>query len=393
MKKPRLPLFIFIDALGWEVLKAHDFLLADRVRERRPLRTILGYSSACDPSIISGLLPCEHGLWSSYYYSPATSPFRWLKPLQLLPEALFSRARVRHCLSAMVKRHCGFTGYFQLYAVPFRQLPLFDYSEKKRIWEPGGLPRGQSIFDLLAARGDRWFVHQSGAGDAHNLARLTALAAAGALDFAYISLGRLDALMHAVGTRQPQVGELIRWYDTRLRQLLAAAESAYAEVPWYLFTDHGMHDITATHDLPADIARLGLKYGRDYVAFYDSTMARFWFLQPAARERITGALTGHPRGRWLGDDELRRWGVYFPDHRYGEAVFLMQSGVQMVPSFMGARPAAGIHGFHPDDPESAAAISSNRPLPKAGLETIPDIFGLMLAETGLADPRPVFRGV
>lgn len=391
MKRTRLPLFIFIDAFGWDVLKAHDFFLADRVRDRRPLRTILGYSSACDPSIISGLLPCEHGLWSSFYYSPATSPFRCLRPLAILPEALFSRAWVRHYLSAAVKRWYGFTGYFQLYAVPFRHLPLFDYSEKKRIWEPHGLPRGQTIFDLLSTQEARYFVHQSGAGDERNLARLTAQAGAGELDFAYISLGRLDALMHAVGTRSAKVTELVRWYDTRLRELLAAAETAYAEVPWYVFTDHGMHNISATHNLPADVERLGLTFGRDYVAFYDSTMARFWFLTPAARERITAGLAGHPQGRWLADEELRRWGVYFPDHQYGEAIFLMRSGVQMLPSFMGSRFTAGIHGFHPDDPDSTAAISSNQPLPATGLASIHDIFSLMLAETGLTDPRPAFR--
>ena len=38
-----LGLFVFIDALGWEVLRRHPKFLADLAPERKPLETILGY--------------------------------------------------------------------------------------------------------------------------------------------------------------------------------------------------------------------------------------------------------------------------------------------------------------------------------------------------------------
>ena len=40
---------------------------------------------------------------------------------------------------------------------------------------------------------------------------------------------------------------------------------------------------------------LGLRFGTDYAAMYDSTMARFWFLNDAARARVTRALAAEPR--------------------------------------------------------------------------------------------------
>ena len=54
-------------------------------------------------------------------------------------------------------------------------------------------------------------------------------------------------------------------------------------------------------------------------------------------------------GRLLSDDELRALGCWFPQHEYGDAVLLANPGVLIVPSFMGAKPIAAMHGYHPDD--------------------------------------------
>ena len=381
-----LGLFVFIDALGWEVLRRHPDFLADTAPERRPLETILGYSSACDPSIISGLTPAGHKLWSSYYYLPqGGSPFEWTKYLRFLPRAVTERARVRYYLSKLVKKVCGIRGYFMLYNVPFDLLPLFHYAEWKRIWEPGGLPEGTTIFDMMLAAGSKWYVHDSGKNDEGKLADLRAALDAGEISLAYISLGKLDALMHAEGTQTPKVGELLAWYDKQIRALLEAARKNYDDVHLYVFTDHGMHDIHRGYDLQKDVETLGLRFGKDYVAFYDSTMGRFWCLNADAREKLAGLLSRHPEGRIIPDHELNKLGVFFPDAQYGDLVFLMHSGIQIAPSFMGRKAIKGMHGFHPDDPDSKAMICSNRPLPP-GLTRIEQIFGLMCECTGIRAP-------
>ncbi len=381
-KRTKLSLFLFIDAFGWEVRQRHPGFLEGLVADARPLETILGYSSACDPSIISGLVPAEHGLWSSYYYDPANSPFKWTRPLALLPGAIAARNRVRAPLGRWIKRRCGFTGYFQLYAVPFRHLPLFNYAEQKRIWEPGGLPRGRSIFDRMAAADIPYFVHDSDAGDDARIAALLDAVGRQSIDFAYCSFGKLDALMHAQGNDHPDIGILLRWYDERFRELFRTAEAHYGEVAWYLFTDHGMHNVRGSHDLAADIEALGLEWNRDYAAFYDATMARFWFMNDRARRTIRDLLGTHPRGRLLADGELKAHGVWFEDGRYGECIFLMDSGLQIVPSFMGTRPARGMHGYDPADADSKALICSNKPIP-GPVSRIQHIHRLMLAELGL----------
>ena len=381
-KKEKLSLFIFIDAFGWEVKQRHPEFLKGLIADSKRLETILGYSSACDPSIISGLTPSEHKLWSSFYYDPDGCPYKWTRFLRILPDSIFRRGRVRNQISKLIKKVCGFTGYFQIYGVPFQHLPLFNYAEQKRIWEPGGLPTGETIFDLMASKGIPYHVHDSDVGDDIRLERLMSDIQNQRIDFAYCSLGRLDALMHAVGNNDPKIGTLMEWYDGKIRALFDAAEENYNNVAWHVFTDHGMHNVTEEYDLIADIEALGLKWNQDYVAFYDSTMARFWFLDESARAPITTALARHPKGRILPDEELKDLGVYFADHQYGELVFLLNSGIQMVPSFMGVKGCKGMHGYHPADADSYASLSSNHPIPES-ITKIQHIHSLMLSELGL----------
>ena len=385
-KREKISLFLFIDAFGWEVKQRNPEFLKDLIQDSKPLETILGYSSACDPSIISGLTPSEHKLWSSYYYDPEGSPFKWTRPLAVLPDFIFRRGRVRGHLSKWVKKKCGFTGYFQLYAVPFKELPLFNYAEKKRIWEADGLPVGETIFDRMIAKDIPYYVHNSDIGDEERLANLQVDIEQQTIDFAYCSLGKLDALMHAKGNNHPDIGTLMQWYDQKFRELITTAEANYETVSWYVFTDHGMHNVTGTYDLMADLQSLDLKWEVDYTAFYDSTMARFWFKNDAARHTISRYLTPHSKGRILSDDELKKAGVFFEDGQYGELIFLMNSGLQIAPSFMGVKSCAGMHGYDPADPDSFASLTSNHPIPES-ITKIQHIHQLMLDE--LAGPDQI----
>lgn len=381
-RNDKLSLFLFIDAFGWEVKQRHPAFLQGLVRDSKKLETILGYSSACDPSIISGLTPGEHGLWSSFYYDPEGCPYKWVRHLRFLPDAIFRRGRVRNRLGKWIKKRCGFTGYFQIYGVPFDCLPLFNYAEQKRIWAPGGLPCGKSIFDRLAEKGIPYHVHDSGIPDDVRFERLMSDIQNQRIAFGYCSFGRLDALMHDVGNDHADIGKLLHWYDGKIRALLDAARENYEEVSWYVIADHGMHNVTGGYDLIADIESLGLAWNKDYVAFYDSTMARIWFLDEKARDPIIECLENHSMGRILSERELKGFGVWFADGQYGDIVFLMNSGLQIVPSFMGAKPLKGMHGYEPADPDSHASISSNRPIPES-ITKIQHIHQIMLNELGL----------
>ncbi len=81
--------------------------------------------------------------------------------------------------------------------------------------------------------------------------------------------------------------------------------------------------------------------------------------------RVVDALSNLDCGAILSDDDLRREGVYFDDHRFGELVFLMNPGVLIVPSHMGANAPRGMHGFTPEHPDSYAVLMSSTKLEPA----------------------------
>lgn len=383
MTKRKLSLFLFADAFGWELLKRHPHFLSGQIADQKPLRTILGYSSACDPSIISGRFPEEHGQWSSFYYSPHTCPYKWVKYLSWLPKKITDSARVRHRLSRMIATVHRFSGYFEIYNLPFKCLPLFDYAEKKWMWgTKNGLVAGNSIFDLLLEEEVPFYVNPSvTVTEEQQWRKAIAAIRDEKISFAYLMLGKLDAVMHAEGTKGDAIDRQIARYDHQIRTLLQLAENHYEEVVWYIFSDHGMHDVTEPVDIQKEIAATGFKFGKDFTAVYDSTMARFWWLNDHCKQAVHNQLSSSPHGRWLTDKELKQEHVYFPDKKYGESIFLLDGGKLIIPSFMGKKPIPGMHGYHPNEPDSTAMIASNQRLPQ-DLTSIEQIFWLMV-EHGL----------
>src|SRR5437660_7353132 len=121
--KPALPLFIVIDACGWEIIR-NDPFLKEFAPQRKRLDSVFGYSSACVPSILSGRWPVEHRNWCYFVYDPANSPFKIVRPLRWLPAAITSRRLFRRWLTKLVKAHLNFRGYFDLYNIPFRYITL-----------------------------------------------------------------------------------------------------------------------------------------------------------------------------------------------------------------------------------------------------------------------------
>lgn len=386
-RKPPLTLCIFIDALGWELMRGRPFL-DEILTARRPLQTVFGYSCTCCPTILTGRMPTEHGHLSFYYYDPANSPFSNFKALAKLPRFLSERGRVRRWLSKWVARRLGFTGYFQLYNVPFDRLRFFDYLEQRDIYQPNGLRGGApTIFDWLRANDVPFFLSDWRAKEDLNLRALESALYGGDLRYAYLYLADLDALLHAHGTASPPVEKKLSSYETQLRRVIAIARR-WHEVHVYLFSDHGMTDVVDRCDLISRVEAVGLEFGRDYSAMYDSTMARFWFHRPHAREAILEVLSEEPRGSVLSDLQLRDFGCDFPGHRYGELFFLLQPGVLLCPSYMGQRPIAGMHGYTPDHIHAVATFATNvEPAPRP--RRLDNLFSVMQNDVALNLPCKV----
>ena len=78
----------------------------------------------------------------------------------------------------------------------------------------------------------------------------------------------------------------------------------------------------------------------------------------------------------LCKEEEIRYGIYRTDRMFGDAIFLLNAGIQIVPSDMGGKPLNGMHGFAPEDEHSFAVILSNSPIPEK-VKNVSDYFNFM----------------
>jgi len=155
----------------------------------------------------------------------------------------------------------------------------------------------------------------------------------------------------------------------------------------YVFSDHGMANCDQLLDLKTRIEALPLQFGKDYAVVYDSTMARFWFFNEAARRTVTEKLQTIPEGNIVSDTELERLHCLFTDRYFGELIFLMREGVLIVPSHMGERPIRAMHGYHPDEKHSYAALLTNQAAIPKSITAIPHIYELMIRDARLAQEQ------
>jgi hypothetical protein len=382
--KEVLPIFIMLDACGWEIIKNDPFAKSFAPHRHR-MESVFGYSSACVPSILSGRWPVEHRNWCYFVYDPKNSPFRMLRPLRWLPKVITGRRIVRRMLTKLVKRRLNFRGYFDLYNIPFKYISLYDFTEKKSPLRPGGMNRGPNIFDFLTRRHIPYFASDPDKSERQNLDDLKEKLPD--IDFAFMYWPGLDGLLHSVGNNAPEISEKLRHYEKWITEVINAAKEHYREVHLYVFSDHGMANCDEHLDLRAKIDPLPVEMEEDYAVVYDSTMARFWFFNENARNVITSTLKKVTQGRILSDEELGGMNALFEDRYFGELIFLVKEGVLIVPSHMGERPIRAMHGYHPTDKHSYAALCTNLEELPFQVRSIPEIFRLMTSEAEQAFAR------
>jgi predicted AlkP superfamily pyrophosphatase or phosphodiesterase len=356
--KKVISIFMLIDALGWTYMKDAEFM-NDEAVVRKPVKSILGFSSAAIPTILSGKMPEEHGFWSLFLRSEDGSPFRWSRNVNSLMRFVPGRL-ARKVVEEVSRKYHGYTGYFETYKIPLKELPNYDISERRSIYSAGGLESVPSIFDLWEDANVSYesYSYKNGS-DMELFKKAAETLKKGECRALFIYLSEIDAFLHAHCEDEEAFTRKLADYEEKIKSLLSLANEEYDEVRWFVFSDHGMTPTTETHDLMKVVAELSLTEGVDYKAFYDSTMGRFWFMNDDARNVITKALGKFEYGRWLTTDDKARLGLRFKDNRYGDEVFIMNPGAIIEPCYMGDTAPKGMHGFHPDDKYADASFFTN----------------------------------
>lgn len=380
-----IDLFMFIDALGWEIVTKHHFLEKE-FPHRYPVDMQFGYSSTAIPTILTGEPPTVHKHLSFYYYAPDKSPFRYLKFLAFLPNAIAGRWRFRHILSKIIAKVAGYTGYFEIYAMPFKKMPLFDYIEKKDIFIPEGLSPVENIADVAKKCGVPFHISNWRLSEEENVEALKDNIEKGDVRFAFLYTAAMDSLLHRVTKDGAEIQTKLEWYENHIRSIRVLLEREYDTYNFTVFSDHGMTTLVGTMDTIRDVAKLGFSEGKDYAAVYDSTMARFWFFTEKARQDITSLLKHYENASLLTDEDKVRYKIDFSDDMYGEEILLLDPGWQFEPCDMGVKALPAMHGYAPEDRDSMAALLSIHE-PSIKPEWVGDYFKMMVQAITLSQNK------
>jgi hypothetical protein len=354
----RSTIVILIDALGFELAERHGFHPAG-LPQRARLRTILGFSQAALTTMLTGRDPADHGLWMMYSFAQQGSPFSWLRAMPgcISSERLWLRNAIRWALERVHRVR----SYYSLYSIPRSALPYLDLPSRERLFAPRGGGEVPNIFDFMEHRGLRWQVWDFTVPEEDAFNALERSMQAGGADFYLLYTSGLDSILHRYGTRDERIASHLNRYQHRIERIVAKSRGERIIV----LGDHGMCDVTSRLDLLSVIDSLDLEAPRDFVPFYDSTLARFRVRSEGALEKISARLSRMPNGRLLTEEELRRFGVFFTDGRFGDAIFLANPGTLILPSFMGKDPVAAMHGYDPGAPCMDAVAYANVDLGEA----------------------------
>ena len=370
----RLQVIALVDALGWEYIRERQFL-DDVLPYRTSLQTVLGFSSGAIPTILTGLMPERHGHWNLFYYDPQRSPFWWLKAFNWLPNRVLDNRYGRKILKELGRRILSLGPTFECCVSP-RLLPYFNFSERRDIYAPKGIENAPSLFDELEREGRSYRVytyHQCSDAEILRRARRDIAESEATLFFLYLC--EVDGFLHMHCKEPEAIDQKLQWYDEQLREVFDVARKRDSEASLMVCSDHGMTPVTRHADLAGEVTKLGLRMPQDYLAVYDSTMARFWFFNDVARERVTARMQSLPCGSVLSRQELDKFGLHFRDDRYGELIFLLNPGWIVAESDFNGKGwfPEGMHGYHPDDSYSDAIFLSSEK-PSQPMHTIADVY-------------------
>ncbi len=344
MKQRRIGVYVMIDGLGFAFLRENELL--PEFEFRVGLRTVLGDSHACAPTLLTGRLPHEHGHAAMFQRANGSTPLAAAQRYAWLPPVVRDHQRIRDRIHDAVAERID--GRFSLADCPTHLLAEFDLTEHHSIFQPGAMRHGPNIFDRFEELALRHRRYGGEVPEEENVLRAEDDLRRGDLELLFLRLPALGGLLREHGSVADAVLAHLSWYEERVRHLRELAEDAAEEVELFVCSAHGTSDVHGAVDLIAEVERDFGRNGRRYLAFYDPTMVRFWCEDRGLLDELRGALGDRHDGRCIHDEEKAELGIAFTDRSQGDLHFVVNEGLLILPSYRGHSLFAGMHGYHPD---------------------------------------------
>ena len=348
--------FVLVDALKSLYLTEENMpFLYSLSKKSYYIEQIIPCSGFCERSeIFSGLDGYDTGNFTAIGYLPEESPYRkdnFIISFFTFVE-LFSKRVARRLFSMWRVRYQRRLG---CYRIPFRSLPKFALTEDGNMQ----LVSHRDIFNELDDANMRYTLNGFTAlSDLKTRCMMPADEFAvseinKATDFIPVYIGEIDSMGHKYGKDIESLKPYLKKVDDQLKHIYdASTQHGYA---FCVMGDHGMVPVTKKIDVIKGIKALGLRLHKDYEAFYDSTLARFWFYNIDSRKRVIQYIQDNlsKDGIIIDDKNCEKYRV--PLHIknkdgmpvYGDIVWCTNPGVLISPDYFHKKEESenGMHGY------------------------------------------------
>ena len=375
-------LIIWLDALRSSYINERDTPFLSKISQEslfgvyRPTMAYVGIGM----SIFTGVKASTHGAWTEFRYNPDRSPFGWtsgVMPLLALSDLVtqhsgrvghYGRAALNKVIFLVSNRLSGRTYVPIGKQVPSSRLHYFDVSIMHNEISHKDASVTPTLFDILRSQSITFrSLEESSHGDETIFRK--ALLVDRKARVVFIQFSELDRVGHEHGPNSVEIKAALHRIDKRMRQLFEAYQSFF-ELEVFILSDHGMIEVEETIDVQGALHRYGLKEGSDFIACYDSTIARFWSLRVPLQviERYVRSIKG---GEILPTMRLENLGVPH-DRAYGDLVWLANPGNIILPNYyQGLKHVKGMHGYFPGSSGlEAPYIIYSRNIPQGKAERI-----------------------
>jgi len=138
------------------------------------------------------------------------------------------------------------------------------------------------------------------------------------------------------------------------------------------------------------LSSLPLHPGKDYIYFLDSTLARFWTINPKAYNILEQLFSNLPGGEILTKSDRYSYKLDPNDRGLGDIVWWANRGTMIFPNFWQVRnPKKGMHGYRNDVRDNHATFvfhNSTKDIKKhPNFFTMRDVYEIVLTSLGFDD--------
>ena len=379
-------LTFFFDALKPDSLEHMPFLNSFAFKRR--MRSELGHSVTCHPSMYSGVHPDKHLQWFVWKYDPLTSPFKWARVFKYMGfmDNLGSRYFLHKYTRQSRKKNTAWFGVPLLVNLPLKYWPYFNVVEDRAWNEPGYLAKYPTIFDILRRHKLGFEISGMSKGVGDEFEQIGQQEFHEIQPWTYFFLGSVDHYSHNYGQDAPETIERLRRLDTLVHSKYEAYSKRVPDFDVFVFSDHGHIRVEKHVDIHAIFRNNGYNLFR-FINLVESNYVRFWFRDKGEREIVERILSTIKEGFILTEEHYHRYHLEMPDNRYGDLVFYLDTPAIFSKTIWGfSQKQRSMHGYLPEHPGSDGVFMSQRPLVDGTHVELVDVLPTLLNSLDLPVP-------